>query len=111
MTRAAYLRLQDPTTVTTNKSQDFHDAADCGGYNTIVVQVRRLGPAPTAGAIQFQHAAVNLDDQYENIGTAVDLTGTFPKTLVITGHTRFLRWSTTTMNGTATFQIDIVARD
>lgn len=110
MQDAAYLRLQDPIAVSTNKFQDISLAADCGQYTTVVLQVRRLGSAPTAGAVQFQHAAVNTDDQYENIGSTVDLTQSTPKTIVLTAHTRFIRWSTTTMNGSATIQIDIIAR-
>lgn len=110
MLRAAYLRLQDPIAVSTNKSQDISLAADCGQYNTVVIQLRRIGAAPTAGSVQMQHAAVNTDDQYENIGATIDLTGAMPKTIVLTAHSRFIRWTTTTMNGTATIQIDIIAR-
>jgi hypothetical protein len=110
MLRAAYLRLQDPLAVSANLSQAIQFAADCGQYSTVVVQVRRIGAAPTAGSVQMQHAAVNTDDQYEDIGTAVDLTQSTPKTIVLTGHSRFLRWKTTAMNGSATFQIDIIAR-
>jgi hypothetical protein len=97
--------------VTTSKVQDPQYAADVGVYATVVVQVRRLGAAPVAGTLQLQHAAVNVEDQYENVGATMNLATTQILTIVVTTHSRFLRWSITGLNGNVTIQIDIVGRE
>lgn len=105
-----YSRMQDPITVSTNIAQDRHDAMDAGRDREVVVQVNVLVPAATAGTLTFYHAAVLADNQFEAVVTTVNLAVAGPKTVVIAGHTRFLIWKTSGMNGSATFSIDAVGR-
>lgn len=112
---AAYVRSQQPITVAANIKQDRRDAIDVGAYGTVVVKVNRLRAAAVgSGAVLVvEHAAVLEENQFEPLlSQSVSLEAVGPISIVITTHTRHLRWSTSSMSGqTCTFTVDNVLRE
>lgn len=106
------MTLQEAITLTGPATQDRRDAVDLGRMAFLAIQIHRIGPAPTTGTLVFEHAPINEQNRYEAIGGSVNLTETFPKTIVITGHTRFLRWNVTVLTGAGvTLRIDLIGRE
>ena len=77
----------------------------------VVVQVNVLSQAGAGSLLTIQHAAVREDNQFEDVQTTVSLAATGPKSIVVMGHTRYLRWKTTSLTGSATFLIDTIGRE
>lgn len=110
---AKFMVLQNAIVATTNNpKQDKRDAVDVGAYTTVVVQVNVLVAAASGTPhLVIEHAAVLEEGQFEPHTTVFDLTVAGPKTIVLTGHSRYLRWNTTTIAGNPMFTISLVLRD
>ena len=106
-----YMRLQELIKISAATNQDRRDAADVGGFRTVIVQVNVLSAAG-AGDIILEHAAMNELNQYEALSSqAIAVTATGPITIIVTGHTRFLRWTIPSITGSVTFSVDLILRD
>lgn len=109
---AKFARLTESMLLTASTSQDPQEAVDAGAYNTVVVQANVHVVGTGGASIQMQHAAVLKENQFENIGTAIPLTTPGgAHSVTITGHSRFIRWSTTAGTGTPVASIDLVMRE
>ena len=107
---ATLVRLTEPTLLAADTQQNKSEAVDAAGFNTVVVQLNTHITATTA-AVQMQHAAVLVENQFEDIGATLSLTASGPHTVVITGHTRYIRWSTIAGGtGNPVGSIDLVLR-
>lgn len=104
-------RLQELISVDGVETQDKADAVDNLQYSTLVVQVRKP-VAATSGTLKLQHAATLDDDAFVDITTDdFDLGTSGSEVHEFTGLLRYVRWSVTSISGTAQFMIDIVARE
>jgi hypothetical protein len=101
--------LQEVITINANGAQDRRDALDIGAERDVVVQITILSAAG-AGTLTLEHAASNQEIQFEAIGSSASLTAAVPKTIVLTGHLRFLRWRIASLSGAVTFKIEVVTR-
>ena len=112
---AIHVRAQRAITVTTNIKQARGESIDAGAHGIVVVQVNRLAAATigSGAAIVMEHAAVLEENQFEPLlSHSISLEAEGPISIVVTGHTRHLRWTTVSMSGqTSTFTIDQVLRD
>lgn len=109
---AKVVRLQEPILIVASAKQDKRDAVDAGSFNTVVVQVNALVVGTGSSAIQMEHAAVLEENQFEVIGTPISLINPGgPHTLVITTHSRYLRWTASAITGSPVASIDLVMRE
>lgn len=107
--QAEYSRLQEAILVTASTAQDKRDALDAGSKNVVAVQVVVMTAG--TGTVYIQHAAVLDDAAFEDCSGSASLASTGPKTIVVTGHTRFLRWRAEVSGGSPRFRIDTVGRE
>lgn len=108
---AGYLRLQDALNVIGDATQEREYAADVGNYSSVAVQVQVL-KADANGAVQLQHAAVNEESAYTNVGNAVSMASTGSDNyFVLSSPLRYLRWTVTGNPTDGSFLIDLVARE
>jgi hypothetical protein len=106
---ASYSVLQQPITISANAVQNRRDALEIGTQREVVVQATIL-TAAGAGTLTLEHAAVNQDLQFGAVGGSVDLTVAGPRTVVISGHLRYLRWKIAGLTGSVTFKLEVVSR-
>jgi hypothetical protein len=107
---ASHLRLQDVITMGPGDHvQPREFAADIGAYNYVTIQIRVL-KAAGGGTIQLQHAAVNEESAYIDINISADAALTVNVAEVLEHGLRFLRWRLSSISGSVTFLIDIIAR-
>lgn len=107
---AGYMRLQETLSITENQAQEREYAADVGRYNSVAVQVQVLATDST-GQLQLQHAAVNEESAYRDVGNSVSLNSTTGAVQTLTSPLRYLRWSVNSLSTGATFLVDLVARE
>jgi hypothetical protein len=106
---AEYARLQEAIAITASTTQDRRDALDAGSKHEVAVQVMVLTTG--VGTVKLQHAPILEDSAFEDVSGSVDLATAGPKTILVTGHTRFLRWKATITSGTPQFRIDTIGRE
>jgi hypothetical protein len=111
MAAHAYFLLQAVITVGADSAQNPLESIDVGAFKTCIVRIRKL-VAPTAGSIQLQQAMHQTESDFSNVGGTISLLnapGFAPITIV--DAMRYLRWTTTGMNGNATFLIEVFCRE
>jgi hypothetical protein len=106
-----YRRLLDSRTMAASEKQLADDVFDAGAYRVLEMQVRVL-KAGTAGNLQLQHAAVNSEDSWQNMGSAVAMTPTSIAFSTISDFLRYIRWTTDAgVAGSPVVVVDIIAKE
>lgn len=80
----------------------------------MLVQVNRTTAGSTPAAqLTIEHAAVLEEGQFEPLTSQIiQLDALGPITIVVTGHTRFVRWSMIQAAGSVcAFTVDLILRD
>ncbi len=104
-------RLQELVSVSAVETQDVQNAVDNLQYSQIVVQVR-VPVAASTGTLKLQHSATLDEDAFIDVDTvSFDIGTAGSDYATATGLLRYLRWSVSSITGTAQFMIDVVARE
>ncbi len=104
--------LQNLTAVSANIAQAAQDAVDVSAFGRLTIQVQKPQLAQD-GVLTLQQALTRDDDAFEDTTVTFDLstaTGTTPETKVLVDPPPFIRWKTTSMNGTAKFMAGGIGR-
>ena len=104
-------RLLDPRVLGADDVQTLDLAFDGGAFSKLEIHVRIL-KSGSAGNIKLQHAAVNEEDAYIDLGTATwAVTGTGSH-ISVSSFLRYIRWVCDgSVAGTPVIMIDIVAKE
>ena len=104
-------RLLDPRVHGADDVQTLDLAFGGGAYSKLEIHVRIL-KSGSAGNIKLQHAAVNEEDAYIDLGTATwAVTGTGSH-ISVSSFLRYIRWVCDgSVAGTPVIMIDIVAKE
>lgn len=111
---AKVVQLEEGVRVTaTTAQQSFRDAADVGAAGKVVVQVNRLAAGAAGALLTLEHAAILEENHFEALSSqTIALDGLGPISVVISSHSRFLRWTLTQAAGSVSaFTIQLVLRD
>lgn len=107
---ATYIRLLDPRVLGAGDTQDSKDAFDGGGYSKLELQCRIL-KSGSAGSIKLQHAAVNEEDAYIDLGSASWVATGSGGHISISNFLRFIRWAADgSVAGNPVVMIDLIAK-
>ncbi len=110
MATSEYFRLLDPLALVANQTQDRDQVIDVGSYTEMQVNFRVL-KAGSAGNLQLQHAAVNEEDAWLDLGSPNSLSGTTNVVISISTFLRYVRWTTDgAVAGAPVALVDIIAK-
>lgn len=106
-----YHRLLDPRAIVANDVQNIDQAFDAGAYDKLELQCRILKTGG-AGNIKLQHAAVNEEDAYIDLGSASWLVTGSGGHISISNFLRYVRWAgDNSVGGGPVAMIDIIAKE
>jgi hypothetical protein len=105
------IRILDGRTMGPSEKQPAAEVADLGAYRSLECQFR-VAKAGSGGNAQLQHAPVNTEDAFQNLGSAVALNAAGPTYLSVAAFLRFVRWVTDgAVSGSPVLTCDIIAKD
>ncbi len=106
------IELTDVTAQGTNATQRIEESIDILRYPHITVIVRKAVAGGSGLVLKLQHAAVLDEDAFMDVSSpSFDLATTTDEVQQFADLLRYLRWTTSGGSGTATFSVDIVARE
>ena len=104
-------RLLGPRVLSADDVQTLDLAFDAGAYSTLEIHVRIL-KSGSAGNLKLQHAAVNEEDAYIDLGTASWAVTGSGGHISISNFLRYVRWVCDgSVAGNPVIMIDIVAKE
>lgn len=106
-----YVRLLDPRVIQANDVQDLKDAFDGGAYTKLELHCRIL-KSGSAGNVKLQHAAVNDEDGYIDLGNASWAANGSGGPVSISNFLRYVRWvGDSAVAGNPVVTIDLIAKE
>lgn len=106
-----YHRLLDTRAIGADEVQNLNEVFDAGAFSKLELQCRILKTGG-AGNIKLQHAAVNEEDAYIDLGSASWLATGTGGHISIANFLRYVRWvGDSSIAGAPVVMIDIVAKE
>ena len=102
--------LQPPIIVTSDQEQGLFDAADIMPYGNVTVKITVLSGA-LGGTVEIIQAMTNSAGAYDASNVSRTLTSVGRNSYTLQLPERFVRWRVTSLNGTATFMIELLGRE
>jgi hypothetical protein len=104
-------RILDSRTMAASEKQPAAEVADFGAYRVLEMQIR-VPKAGTGGNLQLQHAAVNSEDSWQNLGAAIALNATSITFTTVSDFLRYVRWTSDAgVAGSPVANVDVIAKE
>lgn len=106
---SAYYRVVQKQVLTSNLTCPRAEVIDVGAYKVLEIE-KHVAVAASSGDIILEHAAVKEPEYFVTLAT-LSLTTPGSVHSTVSNFLRYLRWRTTSITGSPSATVDIIAKD